>query len=272
MERAAAVKNFKIEKPANLVQTITRISEILDILAEHPKGLSVGELSRNVQLPKGTVHRLLTSLAYVGFVRQDSATKFYLLGFKLMELGNVVLNHIDLRNEARPLLIHLARQVGETVHLVVQDQDDAIYIDKVEPSQKSSGLQMVSKLGTRIPMHCSSVGKVLLSHLTEAEFESIVSRRGLSRMTENTICDTSELREHLKRIRISGFAVDNEENEKGIRCVAAPVRDATGKIVAAVSISAPTARVSVKMLKTELKEEICKTAAAVSKRIGYGGN
>lgn len=272
MEAVAEVKNQKNGKPSNLVQTITRASTLLDILSEHPKGIGVGELALKVKLPKGTAHRLLTSLAYFGFVRQDADTKYYLLGFKLIELGNAVLSHIDLRNEARPMLINLAQKVGETVHIVVQDHDDVIYIDKVEPFQKRSGLQMVSRLGTRIPMHCSSVGKVILAYLAADEFEAIVNRRGLNRMTENTICDKAELDEHLKRIRAVGFAVDNEENEKGIRCVAAPVRDAAGKVVAAVSISAPSARVSVKMLKAELKEEICKTAAAISERIGFSRN
>lgn len=271
MEAAVKSEVLRQVKPANLVQTIERVATILDILAEYPKGLSVGDLSAEVQLPKGTVHRLLTSLCYIGFVRQDQRSKYYLLGFKLMELGNMVLSHIDLRNEARPILLGLAEKVKETVHLVVQDHDEVIYVDKVEPLLKHTGLQMVSRLGTRMPMHCSSVGKILLAHLADFEAERILSAKGLPRRTENTICDKTELAAHLARIKNSGFAIDNEENEKGIRCVAAPIRNVSGTVIAAVSISAPTARVTLKMLKTELRESVCGTAAAISKRLGYAG-
>lgn len=269
MDAAAKLLNNKKVKPTNLVQTIERVAVLLDILAKYPKGLGVGDLSAQVNLPKGTVHRLLASLCYIGLVRQDHTTKFYQLGFKLMELGNVALSHIDLRNEAGPMLLQLADEVGETVHLVVQDQDEVIYIDKVEPFQKSSGLQMVSRLGTRIPMHCCSVGKVILANLSSNQIEAILGRTGLPRRTENTICDQFELDKHLKRVRALGFAVDNEENEKGIRCVAAAIRDISGNVVAAVSISAPAARVNIRMLKTELKDKLMKTAAAISKRLGY---
>jgi DNA-binding IclR family transcriptional regulator len=272
MEATEDLKELKTIKPSNFVQTIERVATLLDILAESPQGLSVGELSTKVQLPKGTVHRLLTSLCYIGFVRQDSITRYYQLGFKLMELGNVLLSYIDLRNEARPSLLSLADQVEETIHLVVQDREEVIYIDKVEPLRKKSGLQMVSRLGTRIPMHCCSVGKVILAHLPANEVENILSIRGLPRRTRNTICDKSELIEHLKRIRTLGFAIDNEENEKGIRCVASSIRDITGNIVAAVSISAPAARVTLKMLKTEFREKICNTAVTISKKLGYSGN
>ena len=122
----------KGNKPANLVQTIARMALILENLGHYPSGLSLGELSEKVELPKGTTHRLLTSMAYFDFVRQDPASKHYHLGFKLVELGNQLLSHIDIRKEARPYLIDLRDDVQETVHLVVLDQNKALYIDKVD--------------------------------------------------------------------------------------------------------------------------------------------
>ncbi len=270
-----AIEESKIhigEKPNNLVQTIERATHLITILSKYPKGLSLGDLAAEVELPKGTVHRLLSSLLYFGWVRQDNTTKYYQLGFKLMELGNVVLSHIDLRNEARPILLHLADAIGETVHLVVQDHDEVIYIDKVEPIQKKNGLQMVSRLGTRIPMHCSSVGKVILAYLDPCERESILTRTGLPRRTENTICDPNEFALHLDQIHTQGAAIDDEENEVGIRCVAAPIRDVSGNIVAAVSISAPAVRASLELLQFELKDKITAAAASVSEKLGYHDN
>ncbi len=272
MTVAEELKIHTGEKPNNLVQTIERATLLITILSEYPKGLSLGDLSAEVGLPKGTAHRLLSSLLYFGWVRQDSATKFYQLGFKLMELGNVVLSHIDLRNEARPILRHLADAIGETVHLVVQDHDEVIYIDKVETMHKKNGLQMISRLGTRIPMHCSSVGKVILANLPPFEREDILTRTGLLRRTNNTICDPNEFAAHLQRIRRQGAAIDDEENEVGIRCVAAPIRDVSGNTVAAVSISAPAVRVSINLLESELKEKIIATAAAISEKLGYYDN
>ena len=117
----------KGKKPANLVQTIERTALILEILGDSPSGISLGELSEKVELPKGTTHRLITSLAYFDFVRQDSLTKNYQLGFKLVDLGNLLLSEIDLRSEARPYLIRLSESVKETIHLVVLDDDKALY-------------------------------------------------------------------------------------------------------------------------------------------------
>ena len=133
-------------KPSNLVQTIERASLILDILGTSPQGLSIGELSEKTGFPKGTTHRLLTSLAYFDYVRQDSMTKNYHLGFKLVELGNRLLSQRDIRTEAHPYLIELAERTKETVHMVILDRNEALYVDKVDASEHAGGLRMVSML------------------------------------------------------------------------------------------------------------------------------
>jgi DNA-binding IclR family transcriptional regulator len=263
--------NFSVResRPSNLVQTIERVAAIIEILAAYSHGLSLGDLSEEVKLPKGTTHRIVSSLAYFGYVRQVSATKKYLLGYKLMEMGNVVLDQLDLRNEARSELVQLAHEVQETVHLVIQDGSEVLYIDKVEPQPKHTGLRMVSTLGSRIPMHCSSVGKILLSHLPDSEISHIIQVKGLPKRTTNTITDALELKRNLKRIRAQGYAIDNEENEIGVRCVAAPIRDMKGKVVAAMSISIPTVRVTMKRMKAEMKFKVKRTAAKISAKFGF---
>ncbi|MBS3906529.1 MAG: IclR family transcriptional regulator, partial [Syntrophaceae bacterium] len=146
-------------KPNNLVQTIERISVILDILGQNPQGISIRDLSVKVNLPKGTTHRLLSSLSYLGYVRQDSKTRDYLLGFKLVELGNILLGQLDLRKEAEPFLRELAERTKETVHMVILDRNEVVYIDKVEVAHNPSGLRMASRIGLRNPAHSSAVGK-----------------------------------------------------------------------------------------------------------------
>jgi len=262
---------FPEQKPGNLVQTIERVSTIFDVMAQSAQGISLKELSAKVGLPKGTTHRLLSSLAYFGYVRQVSENKNYQLGFKLVELGNRLLDQLDLRGQTRPFLIDLCKRTRETVHLVVLDQNEALYIDKVESDEKPGGLQMVSRVGSRMPMHCSSVGKVFLAQLSDQELDALIKKNGLKKRTANTITDTDKLKHHLKVIRQKGFAVDDEENEKGIRCVGAPIFNQQGQVIAAISISGPTVRITKKIMQQTLKNEVIRTASDISREFGYQG-
>jgi IclR family KDG regulon transcriptional repressor len=256
-------------KPNNLVQTIERTSLILDILGQSPQGISIRDLSEKIRLPKGTTHRLISSLAYFGYARQDSKTRNYSLGLKLVELGNLLLNQLDLRKEAEPSLRDLAERTKETVHMVFLDRGEIVYIDKVELDHNPSGLRMASRVGLRNPAHSSAVGKVLLSHLPEEELNLLIKEKGLPKRTENTITDLIQLKDHLKAVRTQGYAVDDEENERGIRCVAAPVYNETGRAVAAISISGPAFRITKKVIQEILKKEVMETAFRISQRLGF---
>lgn len=261
----------KRTKPKNLVQSIERVSVILDVLGEFPQGISFGDLSAKVDLSKGTTHRLLSTLAFLGYVRQDAETKKYNLGFKLVELGNRLLSQIDFRTEARFFLVDLAESTKETVHLVILDQNEVLYIDKVESNSNPTGLRMASMLGSRIPAHCSAVGKVLLAALPEKQLDRLVSSKGLPKQTENTITDLRKLKEHLELVRKNGYALDKEENEIGIRCISAPIYDQRGEVIAAISISAPVSRMKTHLLKKKLKDQVIETALNISRKIGYQG-
>ena len=256
-------------KPNNLVQTIEWASSILDILGQSPQGISIRELSTKIKLPKGTTHRLLSSLSYFGYVRQDPKTRNYLLGLKLVELGQLLLSQLDLRKEAEPFLKDLAERTRETVHLVFLDRNEIVYIDKVETDQNPSGLKMASRVGLRNPAHSSAVGKVLLAHFSEEELKNFIKEKGLAKRTENTIVDPAQLKEHLKSVRAQGYSIDDEENEKGIRCVAAPIYNEVGKTVAAISISGPAFRITKKVIQESLKKEVMETALKVSQRLGF---
>ncbi|HOO90079.1 MAG TPA: IclR family transcriptional regulator [Syntrophales bacterium] len=256
------------KKPTNLVQTIERMASIFEVLGNYPNGLSLGVLSEKVDLPKGTTHRLLTSMAYFDFIRQDTASKQYHLGFKLLELGNILLSHIDLRKEAHPYLVTLSEEVQETVHLVILDQNKALYIDKVDLHSRW-GLQMVSKLGSRIPLHCSAVGKVLLAYMPEREADAIIQDDTLERLTGNTITDPVELKRNVASVREKGYAIDDEENEPGVRCIAAPIRNYIGQVVAAMSVSGATTRMNTDVIEGALKHRVINTAMKISHKLGF---
>lgn len=259
----------KSTKPNNLVQTIERTSRLLDKLADNPQGISIRDLSDVVELPKGTTHRLLSSLAYFGYVRQDPKTRDYFLGLRLLELGQILLGQLDLRKYAEPFLRELAKKTGETVHLVILDRDEIVYIDKMEGDQNPSGLKMASRIGSRNPVHSTAVGKALLASFTDEEFNRFIKKKNLPKRTGNTFTDHLRLKEHLREVRLQGFSVDDEENEVGIRCVAAVICDQTGRAVAAMSISGPAFRITRERIHDSLCHDVMETTAAISVLLGY---
>ena len=186
-------------KPGNLVQTIERVSLILDMVGRSPRGMSIRDLSIGLKLPKGSIHRLLSSLSYFGFIRQDAETKNYFLGLKLMELGVLLRDQLDLRKLAEPTLRDLAETTGETAHMVILDMGEVVYIDKTEARQNTGSLKMVSTVGSRNPPHSCGVGKVLIAHFSEEELNALISEKGLPQRTANTITDPTKLKEHLKK-------------------------------------------------------------------------
>ncbi len=258
-------------RPSNLVQTLERASFILDILGQSPQGISIKDLSDKMRLPKGTTHRLLSSLSYFGYVRQDQGTKNYFLGFKLVELGNMLLGQLDLRKEAEPFLRDLAERTKETVHLVILDGNEIVYLDKLETEPHTGGLRMASRVGSRNPAHSCAVGKVLMAHLPVEALARLVEDKGLPRRTANTITDFKQLRDHMAVVRKQGYAVEDEENERGIRCVGAPIFNEAGRVVAAISVSGPAFRVTKKSVQESLKKEVMETALRISQRLGFRG-
>jgi IclR family transcriptional regulator, KDG regulon repressor len=258
-------------RPSNLVQTLERASLILDILGQSPQGISIKDLSDRMHLPKGTTHRLVSSLSYFGYVRQDQNTKNYFLGFKLVELGNLLLSQLDLRKEAELFLRDLAERTKETVHLVILDGNEIVYLDKLETEPHTSGLRMASRVGSRNPAHSCAVGKVLMAHLSPEALARMVEEKGLPRRTGNTITDYNQLKEHMALVRKQGYAIDDEENERGIRCVGAPIFNEAGRVVAAISVSGPAFRVTKKSVQESLKKEVMETALRISQRLGFRG-
>ena len=269
MKNMVITRTIYGSRPKNLVQTIERMSSIFDALGQNPEGMSVKKLSEKVNLPTGTTHRLLTSLAYFGFVTQDLVSKKYHLGFKLVDLGNALLDQLDLRTVARPYLMNLAQKANEAVHLVILDQKEALYLDRVESDENRLGLQMASKVGMRVSAHSCGVGKVLLAALSEKELNDFIKLKGLPRRTEKTITDADQFKLHLEMVRAQGYAVDDEEDHLGTRCVAAPVRNELGHVIAAISISGPTIRITWKKIQDTFKDLVLDTALDISHQLGF---
>jgi len=237
-------------------------------LAESKSGSGVTELSRAVGLHKSTVHRLLGTLMRRGYVEKELETENYRLGIKLLMLGSSILDRIDLRNIARPYIQELSKKTKEVVHIAILDEDEAVYIDKVESPDHS--IRMYSQVGKRAPLHCTAVGKVLLAALKDEEAEKILRQKGMPRFTKSTITDMQQMKEELSTIRKQGYGFDEIEHEEGMRCVAAPIYDRSGKVIASISISGPIIYVT-HFRMPELTDELLKTAKEISYQLGYTG-
>jgi DNA-binding IclR family transcriptional regulator len=228
------------QEPQSL-RTLDRALQVLEVLCDADGDLALGEISQAVGLNKSTVYRILQSLIRHRLTDQDPNTRKYRVGLKLFELAHRVTNKIELRAQALPELKELSRRTNETVHLAVLDDGDVVYIDKQETQRT---IRMYSAIGKRGPAHCTGVGKVLLASLSDEELERTVARKGLRRFTERTITSLPDLKQHLAKVRAQGYAIDDAEHEPEIRCVACPIRDHAGRVIAAVSLTIPAMRVS----------------------------
>lgn len=255
-------------KEEKLVNSVVRSLNILETLASEPEeGLGITELSKRLGLAKSTTHRLLMTLNQKGYVVQEMKSENYKLGLRILYLYSSLLESLNLRKVTRRFMEELVNKVDETVHLVIRDDCEVVYIDKVE-STKSS-IRMASQIGKRAHMHCTGVGKVLLSELDWREVEYIIGETGMPKFTGKTITNPEDLRQHLRKVRKDGWALDDVENEDGIRCIAAPIRDHSGKIIAAISISGPIFRVTEERVHHELKPLIIETSRLISYELGY---
>ena len=243
----------------NPIQVADRLFGALELLAENGDA-GVMEVSTALGLNKSTAHRVLNSLIYMGYARQNEETGRYEPSLKVVDLANKVMKHVDIVQAVRPYLRKLMEMTDETVHFVERDGVDAVYIDKIESYR--NGIQMVSRIGSRIPLYCSGVGKAIAASLDEHEVEEIWNRSRILPLTPYTITDFETFRRELSEIRERGYALDNEENESGVRCIAVSLKDYTGRVKYAFSISAPVGRMDNERIRQlagyvlEIKEQI----------------
>jgi DNA-binding IclR family transcriptional regulator len=246
---------------------VTRALDILELFLDTDGTLSAPDIVRKLQLPRTTVHELVTTLAARQYLVPVSGQPGrYRLGVRPYQLGSRYGEQLDLAAEGRQVARSVARTCDETVHVAILEGTDVIYIAKVDSTH---AVRMVSAAGRRLPAHCTSVGKMLLASLPEAELTArFPDGTELAAMTSNSITDPAVLREVLTGIRERGVAVENRESNPDVSCVAAPVRDRTGQVVAALSISVPMIRWSEER-RAELERLAVNGAAELSDRLGH---
>jgi DNA-binding IclR family transcriptional regulator len=250
----------------NAIKSLTKALNILTLFSQNKNEWNVKEMAEVLGYHKSSIQRLVTTLEAQRFLERTHPTRSqYRLGPVLLMLGNVAFEGIDLRRIARPQLESLVAQTQETAHLCVVDQSRCFYLDKIDSQQ---AIRISTYVGQRLPLHCSAVGKALLSGMTVKEIDRMIERHGLSRFTDNTITERRRLLEEIELIRRRGVSFDNEEIYVGLRCVAAPVRDAQGKVVAAISVSGPVQRLSDEALN-RFEVYLREAASQISEKLGY---
>lgn len=241
------------------IQSLARGLKILELLAAASGGMSTTELAEQLDVDKGSASRMVQTLARYGYAEKDMDNRRYRLGPQIVRLSQSLLARMPLRDMARPFLHHLVDSTNECAHLAILAQGQAFYIDQVA---SSATLRVNAEIGTLAPLHCTALGKVLLA------FGTSPLPAQLRAYTPRTIISPDLLQAHLEQTRRQGYAVDDEEFDYGVRCIAAPVYDFSGKMIAAIGISGPSNRMSLERIP-DLALRVVEAGQAVSNRLSF---
>jgi len=239
--------------------------KLLETLAQSANGMSAANLAEKIDVHKSSVYRYLNTLLKAGYILSDEYNRYH-LGNKILELGSQKLRRMPVREVARPFLVELSSTVHKTAHLCVLDGCDIVYIDKVE-SYKT--LPMMSRIGSRAPAYCTAVGKALLSSLPADQQITLLRSVRLQQLTPSTIIDPMQLLDELKKTARRGYAIDNEEHEVGIKCIAAPINGYAGNCVAAISLTGLARDLDPQDEFERLAAAVKTAAIEISQELGY---
>lgn len=244
------------------IQVIERMMRLLDALAAHSDPVSLRELSQKTGLHPSTAHRILNDMVYGRFVDRGDQAGSYRLGMRLLELGNLVKARLSVREAAIEPMRELHRRTGQTVNLSLRHGDEIVYVER--SYSEKSGMQVVRAIGARAPLHLTSSGKLFLAYDEARIVRAYATRTGLAGHTKNSITELQRLERELSLVRARGFARDNEELELGVKCIAAGIRDDSGRLVAGLSVSAPAER-----MQDEWIGDLLSTVGKISSGLGY---
>ncbi len=256
----------KKEKSEYIIQAVSHALDLLEQFHDDMDELGVTELSKRLKLHKNNVFRLLATLESRGYIEQNKATEGYRLGLKSLALGQTFIKQMGLLRNAQPVIQHLKDACGETSYVATFKDNQVFYLDVVETDQP---VRVVSRVGSGLPAHCTAAGKVHLASLSEEEIDSVFAQTGMAPFTEKTMTELAALKKDLAQVAEQGFALDDEELDLGVRCIAVPIRDYTRRIVGAISVSGPTMRMSDERFSEEIIPLIQKAGQELSARLGY---
>ncbi len=255
----------KTRGTSNYVKSVLKAFSILEELDSSGE-LGIGDLSSRLSMDKATVHRFVSTLKYAGYVNQNKENKKYYNSFKLLAMGNRVMQETGIKRIARPYLEELAKQTKETINLGIKAGDRIIYIDKIE---SKSTIKVGLDIGTSLPIHCTGIGKAYLPFMAEDEIGEILDNTNYKKFTKYTVEDKDALREILEETKQRGYSIDDEEYVIGLICFGAPIFDYHGNPIAAISISCPKYRYVESKHLEMYANYILAAASKISEQMGY---
>lgn len=256
----------KKDKSEYIIQAVSHALDLLEQFHDDVDELGVTELSKRLKLHKNNVFRLLATLESRGYIEQNKATENYRLGLKALELGQTFIKQMGLLRQAKPILEQMVEESNETSYVAIYKENHIVYLDVVETNLT---VRVVSRVGYRLPAYCTAAGKIHMAFMTEEELDELITKMNFIQHTPTTISNPDTLRKELDKVREQGYAFDDEEMDPGVRCIAAPIRDYTRRIVGAISVSGPTMRVSNARIESELVPLVLKASQELSTRLGF---
>jgi len=256
----------KKDKSEYIIQAVSHALDLLEQFHDDVDELGVTELSKRLKLHKNNVFRLLATLESRGYIEQNKATENYRLGLKALELGQTFIRQMGLLRQAKPILEQVVENCNETAYVAIYKDQHTVYLDVIETSLT---VRVVSRVGSRLPTYCTASGKVHMAFMSDEELDDLLASSKLVRHTPTTLTSPEALKTELARVREQGYAFDNEELDQGVRCIAAPIRDYTRRIVGAISISGPSMRIESDRVENELIPLVLKASSDLSPRLGY---
>ena len=253
--------NSALEESKGYATTVLKAIDIINLVGAHP--MTFTEICAATHSNKSTIHRLLSTLEYAGYIEKCADLRCYRIGIKLVQLCSLRINDMELMTEAKPYLLDLAKDINQAVHLAVMKEDQAMFIDKIDTTNT---IRMYSAIGRSIPLHCSAIGKSLLLDRGDTEIMAILERTPMQRFTSDTLTDPSAVLEQIHNARNTGFTIDNFEHEENVCCIAAPIYDYRQKIIAAISTAS---RENVFLKREQLILSLKATARKISNCLGY---
>jgi DNA-binding IclR family transcriptional regulator len=254
----------KVKRSRYTIHVLAKALDLLDVLSRHGS-LSLTELCQELGQPKSSVFRYLVTLEEHGYVRRSPNTEEFSLGIKLIELGRAVTTQFTVHEAAAPFMRRLQETFRETVNLAILEAGKVVYLEILEGTQS---IRMAARPGQRDFAHSTAIGKAILAYSPDSEVEGVIRRYGLPALTNSTLTTVERLKAELAQVRETGYAVDNIENEVGVRCVGAPVFNHEGNVIAGISISGPADRLSGSKIEM-IGKELVLSARSISEHLGY---
>ena len=254
--------------PKNSNKSVAKTLQIIEALSQSNAPMRLHDIALSVEMPDSTVLRMISSLMEFGYIYQDVDSNKYFLTLKFAKIGAIVSSRNNLRDISHPRLVELSGKCNEAACIAIEENNQIIYIDITDGPDGM--LKVMNYIGKQAPMHCTGVGKCILLNYNEQQIDELIQKKGLQRYTPNTLTTKKALLDELELVRNKGFAVDNQECELGARCVASGIRDYSGRIIAAISVSGPVTRMTHEYLES-ISDIVVRTANEISASLAYSG-